>query len=122
MVFNFRRKIWETRKSPATHDNRRTEGGELLIYVLVEIFSFGTLSKFYKNMKNIDKKEVAKEFGVGYTYFESWLESISYVRKIWPIMEDCIMQNYPNPRGYIINIEKRLLEIIEFEKYKFKLL
>ncbi len=82
LVFNFRRKIWETRKSPATHDNRRTEGGELLIYVLVEIFSFGTLSKFYKNMKNIDKKEVAKEFGVGYTYFESWLESISYVRKI----------------------------------------
>ena len=58
------------------------EGGKLPIYALVEVFSFGTLSKFYKNMKNLDKKAVAKSFGVGYTYLESWLESISYVRNI----------------------------------------
>ena len=48
----------------------------------IEVFSFGTLSKFYKNMKNVDKKVVAKSFGIGYTYLESWLESISYVRNI----------------------------------------
>lgn len=58
------------------------EGGNLPIYALVETFSFGTLSKFYKNMKNPDKKIIASSFGVGYTYFESWLESISYVRNI----------------------------------------
>lgn len=58
------------------------EGGNLPIYALVEVFSFGTLSKFYKNMLNKDKKAIAKIFGVGYTYFESWLESISYVRNI----------------------------------------
>ena len=58
------------------------EGGQLPIYALVEVFSFGTLSKFYKNMKNSDKKVVAKFFGVGFTYLESWLESISYVRNI----------------------------------------
>lgn len=58
------------------------EGGKLPVYALVEVFSFGTLSKFYKNMVNPDKKEVAKMFGVGYTYLESWLESISYVRNI----------------------------------------
>lgn len=58
------------------------EGGNLPIYALVEVFSFGTLSKFYRNMKNSDKKAVAKSFGIGYTYLESWLESISYVRNI----------------------------------------
>ena len=58
------------------------EGGNLPIYALVEVFSFGTLSKFYKNLLNKDKKAIAKTFGVGYTYFESWLESISYVRNI----------------------------------------
>lgn len=58
------------------------EGGKLPIYALVEIFSFGTLSKFYKNMHNKDKKAIAQTFGVGYTYFESWLESICYVRNI----------------------------------------
>ena len=57
-------------------------GGMLPIYALVEVFSFGTLSKFYKNMKNPDKKAIAKSFGIGYTYLESGLESISYVRNI----------------------------------------
>ncbi len=58
------------------------EESDLPIYALVEIFSFGILSKFYKNMKNEDKKAVAKTFGTGYTYCESWFESISYVRNI----------------------------------------
>lgn len=58
------------------------EGGELPIYALVEVFSLGTLSKFFKNMKNPDKKVIATSFGIGYTYLESWLESISYVRNI----------------------------------------
>ena len=52
------------------------------IYALVEICSFGTLSKLYKNLNNSDKKEIAKAYGIGYTYVESWLESISYVRNI----------------------------------------
>ena len=58
------------------------ENGRLPVYALMEVFSFGTLSKFYKNMLNCDKKAVAAAFGVGYTYLESWLESIAYVRNI----------------------------------------
>ena len=70
-------------KAPFVRNFRENyEDGELPIYALVEIFSFGTLSKFYKNMHNKDKKAIAQMFGVGYTYFESWLESISYVRNI----------------------------------------
>jgi len=56
--------------------------GTMPLYALVELFSFGTLSKFYKNMKNEDKKAVAKTYGIGYTYFESWIESIAFVRNI----------------------------------------
>ena len=35
------------------------------MYALVELFSFGTLSKFFKNMKNEDKKAVASIYGIG---------------------------------------------------------
>lgn len=56
--------------------------GKIPMYALVELFSFGTLSKFFKNMKNEDKKAVASTYGVGYTYFESWIESIAYVRNL----------------------------------------
>lgn len=57
-------------------------GGEIPLYALVEIMSFGTLSKFFKNMHSSDKKTVAKEYGVGYTYLESWFENIAYIRNI----------------------------------------
>ena len=56
--------------------------GKIPMYAIVELLSFGTLSKLYKNMKNEDKKAVAKTFGVGYTYFESWIESMAYVRNV----------------------------------------
>lgn len=76
-------KIHRNSKAPFVKNFKENyDGGELPIYALVEVFSFGTLSKFYKNMLNRDKKAIAKSFGVGYTYLESWLESISYVRNI----------------------------------------
>ena len=56
--------------------------GDIPLYALVEILSFGLLSKFYKNMHSIDKKEIALRYGVGYAYLESWIESLSYVRNV----------------------------------------
>ena len=58
------------------------EDGDLPFYALVEILSFGTISKVFKNMQNTDKNNIAKAFGTGYTYFESWIESLSYVRNL----------------------------------------
>lgn len=58
------------------------KNGKIPMYALVELFSFGVLSKFFKNMKNEDKKAVAATYKVGYTYFESWIESIAYVRNL----------------------------------------
>lgn len=40
------------------------EDSKLPLYALIEVFSFGTLSKFYKNMISSDKKEIEKLFGV----------------------------------------------------------
>ena len=57
-------------------------GGKLPMYALAEIATFGTLSKFFKNMMSTDKKDFAKIYGVGYTYLESWIEHISSVRNI----------------------------------------
>lgn len=82
-IEDIKEEVGRNSKAPFVRNFRDNyEGGELPIYALVEVFSFGTLSKFYKNMKNVDKKVVAKSFGIGYTYLESWLESISYVHNI----------------------------------------
>ena len=56
--------------------------GKVPFYAAVEVTTFGCLSKFYKNMKNIDKKAIAKNFGLNYSYFESWIENYAYIRNI----------------------------------------
>lgn len=58
------------------------ETDKIPLYALIELLSFGTLSKFYKNMKKEDKKAVAQIYGVKYTYLESWIEHIAFVRNI----------------------------------------
>lgn len=80
---DIKREVDRNSKSPFVRNFRLNyKDGKIPMYALVELFSFGTLSKFFKNMKNEDKKAVASLYGVGYTYFESWIESIAYVRNL----------------------------------------
>lgn len=75
--------INRNRKSPFVRNFQTNyKGGKIPMYALVELFSFGALSKFFKNMKNEDKKAIASTYGVPYPYFESWIESIAYVRNL----------------------------------------
>lgn len=75
--------INRNRKSPFVRNFQNNyEGGELPLYAAIELFSFGTLSKFYKNMKSEDKKAIALMYGITYTYLESWIEHLAFVRNI----------------------------------------
>jgi len=52
-------------------------------FMVLEITSFGTLSKLYKYLKSSkDKQEIANFFGLLDKAFESWLHSLVYVRNI----------------------------------------
>jgi len=52
-------------------------------FILLEIASFGVLSRLYGNMKpGKDKKEVAKAFGLPDKVLESWLHSLVYIRNM----------------------------------------
>ncbi|MDO5398523.1 MAG: Abi family protein [bacterium] len=75
--------IMRNRKSPFIRNFRENyEGGDIPFYAVVEVLSFGCLSKCYKNMKNIDKKHIAEEYHLNFKYLESWIESISFIRNI----------------------------------------
>jgi abortive infection bacteriophage resistance protein len=77
------RELVRNAKSPFVKNFRDNyDNKKIPLYAIIELFSFGTLSKFYKNMKNEDKKAVASLYGISYTYFESWIESMAYVRNI----------------------------------------
>lgn len=79
---DIRTEIGRNATKPFVHNfTRYYKDGKIPLYAVIELFSFGMLSKFYSNMQSADKKAIAKiDFNVGYTYLESWLESISFVR------------------------------------------
>ncbi|MFP5528244.1 Abi family protein [Peptococcus simiae] len=77
------REVKRNRRSPFIKNFKDNyEGGEIPLYAVIEVASFGTLSKMYKNMKNEDKSKIAKTFHTDYHYFESWIENFAYIRNI----------------------------------------
>ena len=80
------------------------KGGKLPFYAVAEIISFGAMSKFYKNLLPQDKKAIAAEYKISsYGYFESWLESITYIRNIcahYGRLHDLLLGKAPRlPKG-----------------------
>lgn len=58
------------------------ENGDIPFYALAETLSFGTLSRFYKNLNTDDKATIADLYNLKYSYLESWIETIAYVRNL----------------------------------------
>lgn len=58
-------------------------GGHFPIWVAVEIFSIGMLSRFYANMKLEDKKYISKRiFNTGPFHLQSWLVCLTNLRNL----------------------------------------
>lgn len=56
--------------------------GELPIWAVVEMCSFGSLSMYYSNMLDKDKKAIADVFGVSIAHLPGWLECLCEIRNI----------------------------------------
>jgi abortive infection bacteriophage resistance protein len=54
------------------------------IWVLIEALTFGTISKFYGNMKNADKAKLSRQFynGLDRTFLENWIQVLVVARNI----------------------------------------
>lgn len=57
-------------------------GRRFPIWVAVEIFSFGMLSKFYANLIPADRKVIANTFKISEHHLKSWFTSITVLRNI----------------------------------------
>lgn len=77
------REVGYNSRSPFIKNFRENyQGGDIPFYALVEVLTFGTLSKFYRNLLPDAKKAIAANYGVNYKYLQSWIESIAHVRNI----------------------------------------
>lgn len=59
----------------------RKYGGAFPLWVIMELFSFGTLNNFYSDMLTEDKRAVAENaFGLSHRCAENWLQLLSDLR------------------------------------------
>lgn len=57
--------------------------GKFPIWTVVELLSFGAVSKLYANLNDSDRASIAdKYYGVSYEYLETWLRSAVHVRNV----------------------------------------
>ncbi len=83
VLIEIEREIARNSRSPFIKNFKKNyKNGDIPLYAAIEVTSFGVLSKFFKNMKNEDKNEIAKYYGVAYFYFESFIENFSHIRNI----------------------------------------
>jgi abortive infection bacteriophage resistance protein len=79
---NINQEIKRNKRSPFIKNFSDNYDGNIPFYAFSEIISFGMLSKFYKNLAVVDKKEIAKSYRINFKFLESWMECIAYVRNL----------------------------------------
>jgi Abortive infection bacteriophage resistance protein len=83
LLDEIRIEIKKNKKEPFVKHHLRNYDKQFPIWVIVELFSFGMLSRTYVNLNLTDKKAIAKNcFNVNYQLLESWLNNLSYIRNI----------------------------------------
>lgn len=83
LVDEIKLEISKNRKEPFVKHHIKNYEGHFPIWVIVEIFSFGMLSRTYSNLNLQDQKEISRGcFNINHELLESWLNNLSYIRNI----------------------------------------
>lgn len=73
--------ISENSRSLVVQHHNQKYNGKFPMWVVIEFFSIGMISYFYKDMHNQDKSAIAKNlYGVNYQTLESWLRCLTDLR------------------------------------------
>ncbi len=80
---NLNREITSNEGSAFVQHHQKEYGGRFPIWVAIELFSFGMLSRFYSDMKTADKKELARDiYNTVPKNIISWLRCCTDLRNI----------------------------------------
>lgn len=73
--------IKENKKSPIVQHHQKEYNGEFPIWTIVDFFSIGNLSYFYRGMKTSDREEIAANlFETGFKEMDSWMRYLTDLR------------------------------------------
>ena len=73
--------ITENANTLVIKHHKEKYGGHIPVWAIIDFFSIGMLSYFYRGMKNSDKAKIAERtYGVNYQTLESWLRCLTDLR------------------------------------------
>lgn len=73
--------IEENKNSPVAMHHINKYGGKFPIWVIIEYFTLGMLSRFYRDLKSTDKKSIARScFSTSYKKLDGWMRCITDLR------------------------------------------
>ena len=73
--------IYENSNTLIVKHHQEHYAGHFPFWTIIDFFSIGMLSYFYRGMKNADKAQIAKSmYGVNYQTMESWLRCLTDLR------------------------------------------
>jgi abortive infection bacteriophage resistance protein len=74
---------FEARSEDYVAHYQRKYGGDMPIWIAVEFFNFGALSRLFSLLEKTDQNKIAKEVGVsGGPLLGAWLRDINYIRNL----------------------------------------
>ncbi len=77
---DYQRQVKRARRKPFVAHNLE-KYGKLPIWVAIEVFDFGTLSKLYSGLKQPDKVAIEKQFGLNEgKHLQTWLRGLNFIR------------------------------------------
>ena len=72
--------LYRARKEPFILHHNKNYQGIVPIWVAIEVWDFGCMSRLYAGMTFSDKTLIAKKYGANAKQFEQWLRSLNFIR------------------------------------------
>ncbi len=104
--------LYRARKEPFIAHHNQNYHGIVPIWVAIEVWDFGCMSRLYAGMTFSDKNIIAKKYGVNAKQFEQWLRSLNFIRntsahhsRLWNanILEQSAPISFDNKWSQLVN-------------------
>ena len=76
----FNKAVKNNSNLPFVKHHKKEYGGNIPMWVAVELFTMGNLHAVYDNLKTPYQKAIAKSFDLSVVLMSSWIESLTYTR------------------------------------------
>lgn len=77
---NIKKVLRENGDSPVVKHHNEKYDGKFPLWVVIEFFSMGMLSRFFKDMLNEDKSSIARIYSTTAACMENWIQCVTEVR------------------------------------------